>query len=118
MRVRAMARPMNEPFFELIAYLTRAGHALSRGKSSTREQEVNMTQLDLFRDEDVRDEDESLADRIGDLIVRDFIVSMHEAGANLATLKIQVAINAARERTIDTLKSAFRTMRRNAAETQ
>ena len=105
-----MTTPMNEPFLELIAYLTRASRfAQPRG----REQEADMTQLDLFKDEN-----ESLADRIGDLIVPDFIVSLHEAGASLATLEIQVAINSARERTIDTLKSAFRAMRRNAAETQ
>jgi hypothetical protein len=99
---------MTHPF---LAFVARLQHDNQFPRKTPQKDDV--TQLDLFKDEN-----ESLADRIGDLIVRDFIVSMHEAGADLATLKIQVAINAARERTIDTLKSAFRAMRRNAAETQ
>jgi hypothetical protein len=74
-----------EPFLVLVENLQR---------SSRKTAELQDVQLDLFCTEN---------ETIAALIVLNIVNALLTAGANLGTLKIQMAINAARERTVDLL---------------
>jgi hypothetical protein len=59
---------------------------------------IDVMQLDLFRGQ---------GEILAELIVRDIVDAVLEAGANLSTVDIQLAIGTARERAIDLLNSQF-----------
>jgi hypothetical protein len=98
---------MSEPFLAFVSRLQRAQ------KTAQRESQDG-TQLDLLVAE---------GETLACLIVLDIVRSIIEAGGALGTLKIQMAINAARERAITLLNSQFphhadmRPRRNNSGET-
>jgi hypothetical protein len=75
-----------EPFLVLVENLQRS--------NQSRRKESQDVQLDLFCTEN---------ETIAALIVLNIVNALLAAGANLGTLKIQMAINTARERTVDLL---------------
>jgi hypothetical protein len=88
---------MTERFLDFISRLQHDNQPVQKAR-----QKDNPMQLDLFSDEY-----EILGNRIGNLITRDVVISIQEAGGDLATLEIQAAVSAARGRAIDLLKSAL-----------
>jgi hypothetical protein len=81
---------MTEPFFlDFVAHLRRDNQ-----KTGQRDG----VQLDLFQGE---------SETLASLIVLDVVRAITEAGGNLGTLKIQLAVNAARERAITLLTTTL-----------
>jgi hypothetical protein len=76
----------DQPFLTLVSHIQR----------SAARKDSHGVQLDLFVAE---------SETLASLIVLDIVRSILDAGGNLGTMKIQMAINAARERAITLLDS-------------
>jgi hypothetical protein len=83
---------MSESFLAFVSHLQADNRSSPR--KTQRADSDNVIQLDFFREES-----EILADRVAKIFV-DLLLS---AGADLATLEIQIAVNLARKQIVDLL---------------